>query len=140
MAKVIYNNIIPFSGFKAITIFPFVFARKKFEPLDDKTLNHESIYLSQQLEVMAVAAVLMIALCLTCLSWWWMCAAPFAYYAWYCLEYVIRLFAYGRGHEAYHNICFEQEAFLNEDDFNYLPEDRRAFAWIRYLFRKSFNR
>jgi len=97
MVKVIYNDIIPFSGFKAITILPFVFARTKTRPLDDKTLNHESIHLRQQLEVLVAAAVLMAVLCLTCLSWWWMCAAPIAYYAWYCLEYVIRLFAYGRG-------------------------------------------
>lgn len=51
MAKVIYNGIIPFKGYQAITIWPLVFARKKFRPLDDVTINHEGIHLIQQLEV-----------------------------------------------------------------------------------------
>ena len=141
MAKVIYNDIIPFKGFKAITIWPLVFARQKFNPLDDATLNHEGIHLRQQLEVMVVAAAVMLVMCVTCLSWWWMCVVPFAYYTLYCLEYIVRLFAYGRGHEAYRNISFEQEAFLNERNFNYLVDDeRKAFAWVKYLFRKSFKR
>lgn len=140
MAKVIYNNIIPFKGFKAITVMPFVFARKKFRPLDDVTLNHEGIHLRQQLEVLIVAAAVMAILCLIVLSWWWMFLSLGAYYILYCVEYFIKLCAYGRGHEAYKNISFEQEAFLNERDFNYLKEERRAFAWVKYLTRKTYLR
>lgn len=140
MAKVIYNNIIPFKGFKAITILPWVFARKKFEPLDDVTLNHEGIHIRQQLEVLIVAAAVMTIFCLIVLSWWWMFLSLGAYYILYCTEYFIKLCAYGRGHEAYKNISFEQEAFLNERNFNYLSDERKAFAWMKYLTRKTYRR
>lgn len=142
MAKVIYNNIIPFNGFQAITILPFVFARKSYKPLKDHVINHEGIHLRQQMEVLVVAAAVIASLILFFdLSWWLMCIVPFAYYALYCLEYIIRLFAYGRGHEAYKNISFEQEAFMNERNFNYLIDDeRRAFAWVKYIARKTYKR
>lgn len=140
MAKVIYNNIIPFNGFQAITILPFIFARKKYKELAEHVVNHESIHIEQQLEVLCLALPLMTAAINAFgLSWWWLCIVPFAYYILYCTEYVIRLCAYGRGHEAYRNISFEQEAYLNERDFYYL-ESRMAFAWVKYLTRKSFKR
>ena len=139
MARIIYNDIIPFKGFQAITIWPFVFARNAAKYLKDHVVNHEGIHLRQQLEVLAVSAAVMALLCLTCLSWWWMCEAPFTYFIWYCLEYVVRLCAYGDGHKAYRNVAFEQEAFLNERNFSYLSEERKAFAWARYLTRKTYG-
>ena len=139
MAKVIYNDIIPLKGFQAITILPFIFARKKYKELAEHVVNHESIHLRQQLEVLVVASAVMASAILAFgLSWWWLCIVPFAYYILYCIEYVIRLCAYGRGHEAYRNISFEQEAFLNERDFCY-PKSRMAFAWVKYLTKKSFK-
>lgn len=42
--KIIYNNIIPFEGYSAMNICGVIFARKRFEPLDDVTINHESIH------------------------------------------------------------------------------------------------
>ena len=36
--KIIYNNLIPFKGFTAITLFPFIFARKEYEPLRMRTI------------------------------------------------------------------------------------------------------
>lgn len=140
MARIIYNDIIPFRGFQAITIWPFVFARDSYKHLKDHVVNHEGIHLRQQLEVLVTSAAVTALLCLTCLSWWWMCQVPFTYYIWYCLEYVVRLCVYGRGHAAYRNIAFEQEAFLNERDFSYLTEERRAFAWVRYLTRTTYRR
>ena len=136
MARIIYNDIIPFKGFQAITLLPFIFARKKHNPLDERTINHESIHMRQQTEVLAASAAMLSVLCLTLVSWWWMAAAPFCYYVVYCTEYVVRLFAYGREKDAYRNISFEQEAFANENDFGYL-KDRKPFAWTRRLFRKT---
>ena len=49
--KVIYNKIIPFKGYKAITIWPFIFARKKLSEID---INHEKIHLAQQLELLII--------------------------------------------------------------------------------------
>ncbi len=47
----IYNNIIPFKGFKAITIWPFIFARCKMSEID---INHENIHGRQQLELLII--------------------------------------------------------------------------------------
>lgn len=141
MAKIIYNNYIPFQGFKAITIWPLVFARKKFRPLDDVTINHEGIHLIQQLEVIILSLLVLAIIVLSLhISPLWLLLSLASYYILYCLEYVIRLCAYGRGHEAYRNISFEQEAFLNERDFNYLAKDRKPFAWVKYLWRKTYRR
>jgi len=40
--KIIYNKIIPFKGYKAMAIWPFIFARKKLSEID---INHEKIHL-----------------------------------------------------------------------------------------------
>ena len=141
MAKVIYNNLIPFGWGKTVAVWPFIFARKSAYPLNDVEQNHESIHLIQQLEVIVTSLLIIAAFVLTLhLSLWWLLLSLASYYAWYCIEYVIRLFAYGRGHEAYRNIAFEQEAYLNEKDLSYLPKHRKAFAWFKYLTKKSYRR
>ena len=140
MAKVIYNDIIPWKGNKLITIWPFIFARKGVK-LTDEDRNHESIHLHQQFEMLVVSAIICLALVLYFdLSWLWMILPLCVYFLWYCIEYVIRLFLYGNHKEAYHNIATEQEAYQNESDFNYLAKDRRPFAWVKYLGRKTYQR
>lgn len=49
--KIIYNKIIPFKGYKAITIWPFIFAR---DPLNEIDKNHEEIHGKQQLELLII--------------------------------------------------------------------------------------
>ena len=139
MAKVIYNNIIPSSGYQAMTILPFIFARKRFDPLADHTLYHERIHLRQQLEVLVTLFGVMSGLCLTLISWWWMILVPFGYYILYITEYLVRGIMYNDNKEGYRNISFEQEAFMNERDFEYLKR-RRPFAWIKYLTKKTYRR
>ena len=50
---IIKNNIIPVKGFKAITLWPFIFVRKEcsFNEID---LNHENIHGKQQLELLII--------------------------------------------------------------------------------------
>ena len=50
---IIHNKLIPFKGFKAITLWPFIFVRKEcsFSEID---LNHESIHGRQQLELLII--------------------------------------------------------------------------------------
>lgn len=140
MAKVIYNSIIPFSGYQAMTIWPVIFARDSFRPLKEHVVNHEGIHLRQQIEVLMVSAAVIAILFLTAdISWWWMAAAPLCYFVLYGLEYAVRLFAYGNHKEACRNISTEQEAFLYERDTEYLDR-RKAFAWVRYLTRKTYKR
>ena len=45
------NKIIPFKGYKAVTIWPFIFVR---EPLNEVDLNHENIHGRQQLELLII--------------------------------------------------------------------------------------
>lgn len=65
--KVIYNNLIPFKGYKAINIFGLVFVRKgaKFTEVD---YNHEHIHSKQMAEMLWVF-----------------------FYLWYEIEYLIIL-------------------------------------------------
>lgn len=52
--KIIYNDIIPFKGYKAINLFGIVFARKSARPLSDKNKNHEAIHTAQMRELLYV--------------------------------------------------------------------------------------
>ena len=51
--KIVRNNIIPFKGYKAITIWPFIFVRKECS-FDEVDLNHENIHGKQQLELLII--------------------------------------------------------------------------------------
>lgn len=102
----IKNNIIPFKGFKAITIFPFVFVRKdaKYTTVDAR---HECIHGKQQVEMLVLPFLL-----------------------WYLIEWAIK--SIKKGKSAYHDISFEREAYTNEKDVTYLS-NRSWYAWINYL-------
>ena len=50
---IIKNNIIPFKGFKAITLWPFIFVRKNCS-FNETDLNHENIHGKQQLELLVI--------------------------------------------------------------------------------------
>ena len=140
MATVIYNNIIPFKGYKAITILPFIFARKSAKWLKDYVLNHETIHLRQQLEVLIASLIIILAMILIFgISWWWMSASLLVYYAWYGLEWLVRLAICHDTNLAYKNIAFEQEAYLNEYDMTYL-KNRKLFAWVEYIGKQSFRK
>lgn len=103
--KIIYNNIIPFCGFAAINIFGILFCRKGVK-VTEKILNHESIHTEQMKEMLFIG-----------------------FYLWYLIEWVVRLF--GRGN-AYKNLCFEKEAYDNDDNLTYL-DTRKPYAWLDYL-------
>ena len=103
--KIIYNNIIPFKGFKCINILGTIFARKGAY-IGEKTLNHEAIHTAQMKEMLFIG-----------------------FYLWYLVEWIIRLF--GKGN-AYRNLSFEKEAYDNDEDLAYL-DTRKPYAWLDYL-------
>lgn len=107
--KVVRNGIIPFKGYIALTLWPFIFVRKDMR-VDDATMRHEEIHGRQQKELLIVLFLL-----------------------WYGIEWLARLVIYGKAHKAYKMISFEQEAYLNEYDKDYLKK-RRLFAWTKYIF------
>ena len=116
--KVIYNNIIPFKGYKAINLLGLVFVRKgaKFTEVD---YNHEHIHSKQMAEMLWIF-----------------------FYLWYGIEYLIILcFAkWNKQNERYHDVSFEEEAYSNEENEDYLKGDRKLFAWFKYIKLRSYKK
>lgn len=103
----IHNNVIPFKGYKCITLFPFLFIRKDVKPMSEVDYRHEDIHAIQQLEMLLVF-----------------------FYLWYGIEYLIRFFSDSR--YPYRDISLEREAYENEDDEDYIRE-RKLYSWTKYL-------
>ena len=106
--KIIYNNVIPFKGFRAMNLFGVMFARKSAYPISEKTINHESIHTAQMKE-----------------------HGYIFFYIIYFVEWLYRLIRYVyTGEDAYRNISFEREAYAHDGDMKYL-ENRKVFAQWR---------
>lgn len=103
--KTIYNNIIPFRGFKAINLFGLVFVRYPYA-LSEVDINHELIHTKQMKELLYVF-----------------------FYLWYFIEWLVLLIKYKNCIEAYRNIRFEKEAYENEKNLDYLNH-RKLFNYI----------
>ena len=75
--SIIYNNIIPFKGFKAMAFWPWIFVRNSCKyRFSKESENHEKIHLKQQLEMLIVGIILTTLLfCLGC-SWWSLFGLP----------------------------------------------------------------
>lgn len=134
----IYNNTIPILGFTCmLTLFILWVRNDSKKYIDDGVINHESIHMYQQLELLLVGVISGVLVCsLSSLSWWWMiafCLSPFLVYI-LCWILEILLPPYGK---AYKNICFESEAQYNEYNFNYLSK-RVPFSWIKYIPNKKY--
>ena len=128
------NKLIPFSGCKALTVWPLLFQRAKYMTAVD--MRHEEIHGRQQREVLAVGAVLAVAMAVCGCGWWSLVAVPL-YFWWYGVEYVVRLVDVLRRdidvqrpfHEAYRAVSFEHEAYFFQGDETYL-ERRKPFHWL----------
>ena len=107
--RIIYNRHIPFKGFRAVNLFGIVFARRETGLLNKETLNHESIHTRQIVELLAIG-----------------------FYAWYAVEWIIRLIQYRNCYEAYKNIGVEREAYSNQNNLDYLKR-RPLFSFAKYL-------
>lgn len=94
--------------FHAITLFPFIFLRRGGAE-NDILINHERIHLRQQIELLIL---------------------PF--YVWYIIEYLLKLIIYRNHEKAYKNICFEREAYRNDEDLDYLKA-RKMWGFVKYL-------
>lgn len=105
--KIIYNTIIPFKGFSAMNLFGIMFARKEYKGrISEKTINHESIHTAQMRELGYIF-----------------------FYIIYFFEWIVRLFT--NPGNAYRSISFEQEAYANENDYEYL-NNRKHYTWFKY--------
>ena len=94
-----------------MNLFGVLFVRQesgKPKPVISKnTINHESIHTEQMKELLYI---------------------PF--YILYFIEWIIRLFT--NTSSAYRSISFEREAYMNECNYNYIP-NRKKFSWIKYI-------
>tara|TARA_Y100001970_G_scaffold273158_1_gene370924 strand:+ start:4149 stop:4487 length:339 start_codon:yes stop_codon:yes gene_type:complete len=107
---IIENSVIPkllsvFINIGAITLWPFIICRSR---LDLHLLNHESIHIKQQQELLLVG-----------------------FYFLYVYYWLKGLWRFWDARLAYYSIPFEQEAYEHEYDLNYL-ENRKFWAWRHY--------
>ena len=110
---ILYNDkfldIIKADG---ISLFPFVIIREK-DRGNLRTINHETIHFQQTLE----CGILL-------------------FYVIYVIEFLIKMFVWGKTDTAYRNISFEKEAYKNQNDLEYFKH-RKRWNWIRGIFLKG---
>ena len=107
--KIIYNDIIPFKGFKAVNLLGVLFVRNG-ATLTDIDINHEAIHTAQMRETLYVG-----------------------FYLWYVMEWLARLIAAGfKAHEAYRSISFEREAYGHQGEEGYL-EKRKLWSFTKHM-------
>lgn len=131
---VVKNKFIPFEGYETINLFGILFTRGD---IDNIEYNHESIHTEQIIECMVLAACIILVVCLIFkLSLFWLLLSIPMYYIQYGIEYVcIRAF-HKKQNDAYHDVSFEEEAYANESDLDYIY-NRVPFVWINYIKYKS---
>lgn len=105
------NFFVP-NGYRAITLYPFIFVANESDKYNKTLINHEMIHIHQQRELLVL---------------------PF--YLWYIFDYVRKLFIYDSRRKAYRNILFEREAYINESEPSYLMI-RKRFAFWKFRKRK----
>lgn len=106
--KIVENNILPFKGYKAMTILKWIFVRKGVK-LDERTINHETIHFKQEIELGFIF-----------------------FYIWYIIEYLIKLLCTFDQKRAYRSISFEQEAYERQDNINW-PTCRPRYYWTKFI-------
>jgi hypothetical protein len=99
----------PFIHYYGMALFPFILIKYRHLRYNEYLINHEKIHLQQQLEMLIL---------------------PF--YLLYGLNYLLNRFKYRSHDAAYRNICFEREAYQNEDDLEYLQK-RSLWRFWRYF-------
>lgn len=121
--KIIYNSFIPFPGFAYMNLFGILFGRNECKmSLTKRTLNHESIHSEQMKEMLYIF-----------------------FYIWYLIEWIIKIpcswfYKQPKGRQkiikvAYRSISFEQEAFYNQYDYEYLSGKRKRYNWLKRVFK-----
>lgn len=104
------DSISLFMKVGGITIWPLVLLREKYYKGNSKRIiNHESIHIKQQEELLVI---------------------PF--YVLYILEWLVKSIIYRSFNKAYYNISFEREAYSNQRKWTYLKK-RKNYAWFKRI-------
>ena len=128
--QIIRNKYLPVRVFSVMNILGFLFV-KEGVVLDDEIINHEAIHSEQQEEIVCVSALVAIALCNFCSSWWYLrivIAMPIAIYI---IAWLIAL-VLPPYYSAYKDSPFEREAYANQHNPMYLAT-RTPFAWCKHI-------
>jgi hypothetical protein len=108
---IVCQSLLKNTKINGITLFPFIFIKKKEFLKDQILIHHEKIHLRQQIELLVIF-----------------------FYLWYIVEYLYWYYRLKDGYLAYKHISFEREAYAKEQDTNYL-RNRKLFAfWIYKAF------
>ena len=102
--KVIRTKNFPPGRFMCINLFGVLFTK---EELSDVDINHELIHTAQMKELLYIL-----------------------FYVWYGIEWIINFIVYGNAYTAYRNLSFEQEAYANQGDLEYLSYRNHYEMWI----------
>ncbi|WP_245892227.1 hypothetical protein [Flavobacterium pallidum] len=92
-----------------MAIFPFIIIGRLEDRRNKVLINHESIHIRQQMELLVIG-----------------------FFIWYGLEYLIRLCQIWDHQKAYRKISFEAEAYANESQVGFL-QHRDFWNFIKYL-------
>lgn len=106
---VIVNKRILAKHFDGAVLWPFIIIKRPELKADPVFMNHERTHLRQQLELLVIL-----------------------FFIWYFTEYFIRLLKYRDSYLAYSRICFEREAYANEQDLEYLKK-RKPWSFLKYM-------
>ncbi len=91
---------------QAMAIYPFMLFKNGSLSADVRIIRHETIHFKQQVELLFIF-----------------------FYLIYGLHYLVNLIKLQDHHMAYLNICFEKEAYENDNDSNYLT-NRKPYTWL----------
>lgn len=160
--KIIHNNILPLPGFGCMNILGLVFSRNPESEISIKTKRHEQTHTHQQYEILMVAAIVSLILCNIFASWWYLLGVLVIPFIVYVLGFVVEAAIppyhnakicfegktlWGKVKavptwlckvwmDAYCDNAFEREAYMNDDNPDYLAT-RKLFGWVWYIIPKK---
>ena len=117
--KIIKNNIIPFGYSKYINLFGVIFTKSKNLILTKKEEIHEGTHSLQGKYLLWIFFYLLYFI-------EWLIKIPIAIF---CNRGKYEIVQY-----AYRSISFEQQAYYNENNENYL-ENANPYEWLKYMFK-----
>lgn len=137
------TKLIPFSGYKAIMLFGFIFTKESEEEWDKVERRHEEIHKNQYRNLFRTGlfvdvVLLFILLALECVTWnflFFLTIPVFLFYVWYGVNFLKQWITYKKLHDAYRKVIFERQAYALEGEAN-LPCEQQtpytSFSFLRY--------
>lgn len=112
------NKLIPFGGYKIFNFLGLILFVKSDDDIAEYEINHEKIHSAQMIETLWVG-----------------------FYLLYGIEYLMIWISkkYNKQNDKYHDISFEEEAYNNQYNLDYL-KNRKHYSWWKYLKIGSYKK